>query len=110
GISVGLAINLRIMGIMLLLIVPFFLILDIIIERQWKRNGMYLLTFLSTSLLTLYSSWPFLWRAPINNLLEVFVNMSKFRWNRNVLLNGEMIKADALPWYYLPEWFAITTP
>src|SRR5690606_2807137 len=110
GISVGLTINLRIMGIMILLIAPAFLILDIIIEKKWKRNGIHLLTFLGTSLFTLYSTWPFLWSAPINNLLEVFDNMSKFRWNGHVLLNGEMVSASALPWYYLPEWFAITTP
>ena len=110
GISVGLTINLRIMGIMLLFIAPAFLILDIIIEKKWKRNGIHLLTFLGTSLFTLYSTWPFLWSAPINNLLEVFDNMSKFRWNGHVLLNGEMVSASALPWYYLPEWFAITTP
>src|SRR5690606_23440144 len=78
GISVGLTINLRIMGIMILLIAPAFLILDIIIEKKWKRNGIHLLTFLGTSLFTLYSTWPFLWSAPINNLLEVFDNMSKF--------------------------------
>ncbi len=110
GISVGLTVNLRIMGIMLLFIVPAFLILDLIIERQWKRNGMGIVTFLVVAFITLYATWPFLWPEPIENLIEVFDNMRKFRWNGNVLLNGEMFKADALPWYYLPEWFAITTP
>lgn len=110
GISVGITVNLRIMGIMLLGIVPAFLVLDMIIEKRWKRNGIYLLTFLTSSLLAVYAAWPFLWPAPIDNFLEAFDNMRKFRWVGNVLLNGEMVRADSLPWYYLPEWFAITTP
>ena len=110
AISVGLTVNLRIMGVMILCIVPVFLILDMIIEKQWKWNGVYLLTFITVSLLTLYATWPFLWPAPIDNFLEAFDNMRKFRWDGIVLLNGEMVEADALPWYYLPEWFTITTP
>ena len=110
AISVGITINLRIMGVMLLCIVPAFLILDMIIEKRWKWNSLYLITFLSVSLLTLYATWPFLWPAPIDNFLEAFDNMRDFRWNGVVLLNGNMIHADALPWYYLPEWFTITTP
>ena len=110
AISVGITINLRIMGVMLLCIVPAFLLLDMIIERRWKWNSLYLVTFLSISLLTLYATFPFLWRAPIDNFMLAFDNMSNFRWPGIVLLNGVMIHATELPWYYLPEWFSITTP
>ena len=36
--------------------------------------------------------------------------MSHFRWNENIRLNGNIINAGNLPWYYIPEWISITTP
>lgn len=110
GISVGILVNLRIMGVILLCLVPAFLIFDLIFEKSWKQNLSYILVFISTGALTLYATWPFLWPAPIANFIEAFENMSKFRWSGSVLLNGDIIKATELPWYYLPEWFSITTP
>ena len=47
GISVGITVNLRIMGVMLLCIVPAYLILDMIFEKHWKWNSIYILTFIN---------------------------------------------------------------
>ena len=60
--------------------------------------------------LMLYVTWPILWKQPFYRLGVVFKNMAHFRWEENVLFNGEIIKATELPWNYLPYWFFVTTP
>ena len=36
--------------------------------------------------------------------------MSNFRWNGDILFMGNILKAQQLPWYYIPVWISITTP
>jgi hypothetical protein len=114
GIGVGLLINLRIMGVLLLGCVLLFLMMDYFLERRSKNNDNHniqlALCFLVTALVTLYITWPFLWANPFENFAFAFKNMSKFRWDGSVLFNGQFIKATELNWNYIPVWFSITTP
>ncbi|RZK61350.1 MAG: phospholipid carrier-dependent glycosyltransferase [Hymenobacter sp.] len=54
--------------------------------------------------------WPYLWAAPLTNLLAAFHNMSHFRWTGTSLLNGQQYREHELPWSYAPIWIGITTP
>jgi hypothetical protein len=36
--------------------------------------------------------------------------MSNFRWGAAILFNEQMIPTPKLPWYYILEWFSISTP
>ena len=55
--------------------------------------------------------WPFLWSDPWGNFLYAFQNMAKFvRWNGYVLYCGDYIRAESLPWHYVPVWIVTTTP
>lgn len=54
--------------------------------------------------------WPYLWGDPVNNFIQTFANMSKFRWNVFVLYMGKYFKASELPKHYLLVWILITTP
>ena len=114
GIGVGLLINLRIMGVLLLVCVLLFLMLDHFLERGDNDNNIHnirlALCFLAVTLVTLYTTWPFLWKNPFENFAFAFKNMSKFRWDGSVLFNGQFIKATELNWNYIPVWFSITTP
>ena len=110
GICVGLLINLRIMGVLILLGTPLILILDIIRGQKKQKQLRLIITFLICSSLTLYITWPFLWNDPLYNFALAFKNMANFRWDRTVLFNGELIKATELNWKYFPTWFSITTP
>lgn len=110
GICAGLLINLRIMGILLLLGVLLILIVDIFRTIEKRKQLQLIIAFLISSLLILYITWPFLWNDPVNNFITAFTNMSKFRWDGVVLFNGEFMASTALSWYYMPEWFSITTP
>lgn len=110
GISIGILINLRIAGVILPLCILAFLIIDAIIEKKHLHHLKLILFFGFTSIIVLYASWPFLWADPINNFMYAFSNMSNFRWNADILFNGEFIKEAKIGWNYIPVWFSITTP
>ena len=77
-----------------------------------QRAGLWpsLIYFTAGWSLALYASWPFLWTSPIGHFAEAFANMSRFRWDLDVLFDGEYINATKVPWFYIPVWFAITSP
>ncbi len=54
--------------------------------------------------------WPYLWAAPLTNLLLAFRHMSAYWWNNTVLYRGEFVPATQLPWHYALVWIGITTP
>jgi hypothetical protein len=110
GIGVGLLINLRIIGMLLFSLIPFFLMIDLFKEKNYEVNIKLGLIFIFTTIATLYISWPFLWINPLENFVFAFQNMSKFRWAGTVLFNGQFIKATELSWDYILRWFSITTP
>ena len=110
GFGIGLLINLRIMGLMLPCIVLFFLLIDAIKERKYLAHLKLSGVFLFITCLSLYLSWPFLWKAPVDNFLLAFKNMSQFRWGGVVFFDGNWSKATKLTWDYIPGWFAVTTP
>ncbi len=110
GICTGLLINMRIMGILVLLVALLILFLDLIRKQERQLTLKLIIILLISSCFSLYITWPYLWNDPLTNFVQVFINMSKFRWNGGVLFNGELIKATELSWKYIPTWFAISTP
>jgi len=111
GFCIGVLINLRIMGVMILPCVIFALVIDSIISDKKIFHAKLIFILVLTSSLSLYITWPYLWIDPFNNFVLAFENMSRFRWETNsVLVNGELIKATELSWWYIPTWFSITTP
>lgn len=115
GISVGYLINIRIIGGMLLFLVPLMLLTDLIWRRKddqtTKLKYISLISlFLFSACFTAYATWPLLWHHPFSNLEFVVKNMSKFRWTGSVFFNGEMIDAKKVGWNYFFVWFGITNP
>lgn len=110
GVLIGLLINLRIVGIMILCIVLLFLFLDAFKENKIFLNLKYILTLLIFSFGSLFITWPFLWSDPLGNFATAFNNMSHFRWIGEMLFDGRMILSTDLPWFYIPAWSSITTP
>ena len=114
GIGVALLTNIRILGVMLFCAVLVMCMLDL-----WRatdgdarvrilRNSA---AFISVSMVTLYATWPYLWRDPIGNMIVAFTEMADFP---HAILpqrfRGEEFMSDALPPDYLPHWIGITTP
>ena len=115
--ATGLLINIRITGIIVFPFTIIFLSAVVFMHAvknkqaiQWLYLSKLLLFYLLSSAVIIYIFWPFLWENPIHNFITVYKNMSKFRWDNFTFLMGERISSIHAPWYYLPEWMAITTP
>ncbi len=114
GIICGFGIGLRLMNMIIAAPLIGYLLLDIVRNiKNYKLFIQYfisLLLFISLGWLVLLASWPALWKDPYISIVEFYKNLSKFRWDGSVLLNGQIIRATELPWYYIPQWFTITVP
>jgi hypothetical protein len=111
GIITAIAIDIRIMAIILPLI-----LLTVLAVRSIRREIAYRNTLIQISIYILTVSafviafWPWLWMSPISNFVQAFENMAKFRWNLSILYMGSTILATQIPWHYIPIWIAISTP
>jgi hypothetical protein len=110
----GCLMNLRIMGVLLPLSFLACYILQQFLSQPRLTHPLAatlkLTSFSVLTALTVIITWPYLWQAPLDNFLTAFSNMSKFRWEHNILFQGEVINATEIPWHYAITWFAITTP
>jgi hypothetical protein len=110
GIISGLLINIRIMGIIIPVLVTVFVLADMTKSGERRamlnRYGIYIVLTVAVAILT----WPWLWDDPVGRFRIAFANMSKFRWDNNILVNGEYVRASVVGWTYLPRWFGLTTP
>ncbi|MGV3585505.1 MAG: ArnT family glycosyltransferase [Adhaeribacter sp.] len=107
----ALAIDTRIMGIILPFITGVLVLVAIIRYKSSLRAyvlyfGVYLL-LLAPIMVAL---WPYLWEDPIDRFILVFRNMQRFRWHETVFYMGHSVPATKLPWHYIPVWLIITTP
>ncbi|MGV3522771.1 MAG: glycosyltransferase family 39 protein [Candidatus Sericytochromatia bacterium] len=108
GVLCGLLINLRIVGLMMM-VLPLPLLLAKY-SGKWHAGGKVILFWQGSAWGTLYLTWPYLWPNPFGNFVQALQNMAHFRWLRDNLLWGQFYPSDALPWFYLPSWFMLTTP
>ena len=113
GIGVGLLINLRIMGVVLLAAVAAMLMLDLVRvpEGRGRRRVLAsLAVFVMSSLLTVYATLPFLWSDPIGSGIEWFATSSHHPHNQLQLFRGEWFwSRDYHPPEYVTVWMSITT-
>ena len=113
GIGVGLLINLRIMGIMLLAAALAMRGMDLFYARGGPERKQILLTagmFTLAAGLTVYGLSPYAWTNPLDYLI-INLNLTTNAltvWPQ--LFQGKLIPSNELPPHYLPVWFSITTP
>jgi hypothetical protein len=107
----SLALNSRIIGIIIPLIIVIFLIL-IILENKgsFKRNYLKLLLFLSSLVTFTIILWPYLWTDPLVNFLTALKTMGAYPMRLSVFYFGNYISSVNLPWHYSIVWILITTP
>lgn len=114
GLSLALLISLRIMGVMHVAFTLFFLTIQIAFNIKdkifFKKQTIYIIILLSSTVLFTISLWPALWKHPISNFIEIFGSFSKFRWDSTVLYLGENVNGQNLPWHYSIIWFLINNP
>ena len=111
GIGVGLAINLRVFGLMLLPMILALRAPDLWQAGRAERKRILLTgaAFLAAALATLYIVHPYYWENPLRFTEGIRV-LSQHPSRSLNLFMGEMYMSDAVPWNYIPVWFAITAP
>ncbi len=112
GVGVGLATNLRIMGLLLFAAVVVLRAGDLF--RAWSRAARWHLlstggVFVVASVLTLYAVSPYLWGDPVA-LGEAVAVLSQHPAHAETFFQGELVHWPDIPAHYLPTWVALTTP
>ena len=114
GVGVGLLVNIRIMGVMLIPAVLGMLALDAFCamrrgEGGAKRILANICAFSITFAATLYATMPSLWRDP-QGVIDGFRTLARHPSPVPTLFRGELVAWPNLPWDYVPTWILITTP
>jgi hypothetical protein len=110
----GLAIDIRLLGLIFPLLTVVFSITDL---RFFRRPGKpvkltiaYLALYFAFLVGYIIAFWPYLWNKPFIKFPEILARTSSYPWTMKMLYLGKAIPASDLPWHYFPVWFLITTP
>ena len=111
GIVVGLAINVRPFALMLPPMILAMRALDSWQAGRAERKQILITSaaFLAAAIATVYITHPYYWENPLR-FVEVIRFMAHHPAQSLNLFMGEFHRADAVPWNYIPVWFAITAP
>ena len=115
GVGVGLLVNLRIMGLVLLAAMLALRALDLALAGSVEERKRVLLTmtaFALTATLTYYASLPGLWTDPIARFTDLLrtLNSHPYTTSSNMFRGVDLYGRDGVPWDYVPVWIGITTP
>ena len=113
GIGVGLAINLRVFALMLPPMLLAMRALDLRQASDAAERKHILATagiFAAAALATVYIIHPYYWENPLRFVEGVRVLSQHPTVYIENLFMGEIYHADAVPWNFIPVWFAITSP
>jgi hypothetical protein len=115
AVSLALALNIRVGGLLYVGYFGVLLAALLILERctDWRRladtAGRAAAVALAVLLLgTLF--WPWAGGAPLVRPFEALLGAAGYPWNGMVLYAGRLYPAQDLPWHYAPWWFLISTP
>ena len=111
GIGVGLAINLRPFALMLLPMIIAMRALDLWQSGRDERMRIIASAgiFAAAAIATVYITHPYYWENPLR-FTEVISALSQHPNILETLFMGKFYGSDAVPWNYIPVWFAITAP
>ena len=113
GAGVGILVNLRIMGVILLAAVPALRALDFALASSWAERKRVLLTtggFALAGALTIYALLPYLWGDPVGRAAEWWSTLSDHPFVLVEPFRGTLYHSVDVPVEYLPVWFSITAP
>ena len=111
GISVGLAINLRVFALMLPPMILAMRALDLWQADRSERKRILASAgiFTAAALAVAYIIHPYYWENPLQ-FFEGVRALSQHPIIVENLFMGEIYPSDAVPWNFIPVWFAITAP
>ena len=112
GAGMGVLVNLRIMGLMLLAAGVGLRALDLWQARGWAERRRVLAAagaFVLAACGTLYAISPYLWRDPFA-IVDAVTTLSRHPVHHPTLFRGELVRWPSIPPHFIPTWIAITTP
>ncbi|PJJ48024.1 ArnT family glycosyltransferase [Hymenobacter chitinivorans] len=114
AVATAVAIDLRILGILLIGLTFGMLVLEALFGREeratWRKLLLLFGVYLVATALVTVVGWPYLWDNPIGNFVHAYNNLKHYRWSGEVLYMGQIMPAPELPWHYATVWILITTP
>ena len=113
GAAVGVLVNLRIMGLILVAAVPAMRALDFAFAQGWAERKRILLTtgvFALASGTLIYALLPYLWGDPIARAVEAWATLSNHPTVLIEPFRGTLYRSEDFPPEYLPTWIAIASP
>ena len=112
GFVVGLAIDLRPFGLLLLAAVLAMRALDFWQVAGKSERRRILATggaFAAATLATMYAVHPYYWANPLR-FLDAIAALSQIANPMHNFFQGEFIRSDEVPPHFIPTWFSITAP
>ena len=113
GVVMGMAINLRPFALMLPPMILAMRALDLWQAGRAERKHILSTAgiFIGAALATVYITHPYYWENPLRFIESALVSSQHPIMLRITnLFMGELYRSDAVPWNYIPAWFAITAP
>lgn len=123
GVSIAIAMGIRIGGLLLIPYACMFWGLAMLSQLGWK--GLFdfsrfkediwpsLRLLLLASVIGYFGSllfWPYGLMSPFKHPFEVLAEAQKYPVTIRILFAGKQISSAEVPWNYIPQWLAITTP
>ena len=112
GVSVGVLVNLRVMGVMLFAAAVGLRALDVAQARgraERRRVLAAAAAFVLAAAGAHYAVSPYLWRDPFA-IVDAFAALARIPYLNLTLFQGEPVRWPWIPPHYLPTWMVITTP
>lgn len=119
ALSIGLAISIRIGG---LILIPF-LAAGIGLEYffnwkdEYKLSGQEIRKYVIRSIMACIAGyavglifWPYGLEGPLDHPFNALGEMSQFSTGIRMLFDDKHIMSSNVPWYYIPKWISISSP
>ena len=108
----ALCVNTRVVGLMIPLLLAGYRVLCALLDR---KNVLRELAASAAQLALVLLFWvavtPAAWQQPFQFLPNVFATFSHYDpWDSSLPFLGQMVRGQALPWYYIPVWLLVSVP
>jgi len=111
ALATALAMNIRLMAIVIPVMTLTILLLRII-RAEIPVGKTLLITFIYilTLAVLMVLAWPLLWSDPLGQFIDALYFMRHYLFVQDNFYLGKVVSSINLPWHYLPVWIGITTP
>ena len=113
GGAVGILVNLRVMGVMLVPAALAMQACDLYFAVGWAERRRVIISgaaFALAAAAIYYASMPYLWDDPLARFGEILASFARHTIRPYQLFQGQYVYSADLPAQYLPVWIGITTP